>query len=320
MKELGILLLVVAIVLFAANWYIERRRKELGKEIGARPVGRRARRQAMVSETSIEPDFVRPRPAVESFHVRDTQAEVTFDVPFPDEGDDVLGDLLVGEAVEVVREKRHSLPINDVTEVVVYAGRGNRRQVGRMSLVTPGVLPPPSRMTDILNLHSIGSDPMAAQFDGEPMEIPETVAPSTSDELPSLGETIRLPRAVSTGLRAQGVDPDTMTAGELVTGVLSLFGYTIAPGAVEGEYTASKSGSSTFIMTDSYAPGDYPEVEDATIRRFVVAMEQSKANRGMLVSEKFAPFSIHDIERRDPRVRFVTRERLQKLVDSMALG
>ena len=319
MRNLGILLLLVAIILFAANWYIERRRKELGVE--APPRGRRARRQAMdAAAPPPEPNFVRPRPAVESFHVHGNQAEVTFDVPFPEEGDDVLGDLLVGEAIEVVREKRHSLPINDVTEVVVYAGRDKRRQVGRMSLVTPGVLPPPSRMTDILNLHSIGVDPMAAQFSEGPAAIPETVAPTTSDDLPPLGDVIRLPRAVSTGLRAQGVDPETMSAGELVTGVLSLFGYAVTEGPGPGQFMATKGGQSTFIQTDPYAPGDYPEVEETAIRRFVVGVEQSKANRGMFVSEKFAPFSIHDIERRDPRVRFVTRERLQKMVDSIALG
>lgn len=317
MKNLGILLLLVAIILFAANWYIERRRKEAGVELP--PRGRRARREAQ-PKAPAEPDFVRPRPAVESFHVRDKEAQVTFDVPFPDEGDDVLADLLVGEAVEVVREKRHALPINDVTEVVVLAGRGNRREVGRMSLVTPGVLPPPSRMTDILNLHSIATDPVVAQFETEPMDIPETVVPTARDELAPLGETIRLPKAVSTGLRAQGVDPETMSAGELVTGVLSLFGYTVSELPVAGQFTATKGGASTFIMTDPYSPGDYPEVEESVIRQFAVAFEASKANRGMLVSEKFAPFSIHAAERRDPRVRFVTRERLQKLVDSMALG
>lgn len=189
-----------------------------------------------------------------------------------------------------------------------------------MSLLTPGVLPPPSRITDILNLHSIGVDPLAAEFEGDPVSVPETVAPSTSDELGPLSEVVRLPRAVETGLRAQGVDPNNMSAAELVTGVLSLFGYTVSPGVVEGHHTATKGGSSTFIMSDDYTEGDYPEVEDAKIRSFVIAFEQSGADRGMFVSEKFAPFSIHDIERRDPRIRFVTRERLQKLVDSMSLS
>lgn len=315
MRDIGIILILLAVVLFAANWYIERSRKQGGEETPKR--GRR--RQAEVEKVE-EPDFVQPRPAVESFHVRDNEAQVTFDVPFPAEGDDVLGDLLLGEAVEVVREKRHTLPIDDVTEVVVFAGRENRQEVGRMSLLTPGVLPPPSRITDILNLHSIGVDPLAAEFEGDPTAVPETVAPSTSDELGPLSEVVRLPRAVETGLRAQGVDPSDMSAAELVTGVLSLFGYTVSPGVVEGHHTATKGGSSTFIMSDDYTEGDYPEVEDAKIRSFVIAFEQSGADRGMFVSEKFAPFSIHDIERRDPRIRFVTRERLQKLVDSMSLS
>lgn len=315
MRDIGIILIVLAVVLFAANWYIERNRKQRGEE---RPSRRKRRQKPEVAVE--EPDFVQPRPAVESFHVHDNEALVTFDVPFPDEGDDVLADLLVGEAIEVVREKRHTLPIDDVTEVVVFAGRENRQEVGRMSLVTPGVLPPPSRITDILNLHSIGVDPLAAEFEGEPASIPETVAPPASDELSPLSEVVRLPKAVSTGLRAQGVDPERMSAEQLVTGVLSLFGYAVTPGIAEGHYTATKGGSETFIMTDAYSAGDYPEVEDATIRKFVIAFEQSGADRGMLVSEKFAPFSIHDTERRDPRIRFVTRERLQKLVDSMSLS
>lgn len=315
MRDIGIILILLAVVLFAANWYIERNRKQRGEETPKR--GRRRRAEVATVE---EPDFVQPRPAVESFHVRDNEAQVTFDVPFPAEGDDVLGDLLLGEAVEVVREKRHTLPIDDVTEVVVFAGRENRQEVGRMSLLTPGVLPPPSRITDILNLHSIGVDPLAAEFEGDPAAVPETVAPSTSDELGPLSEVVRLPRAVETGLRAQGVDPSDMSAAELVTGVLSLFGYTVSSGVVEGHHTATKGGSTTFIMSDHYTEGDYPEVEDAKIRSFVIAFEQSGADRGMFVSEKFAPFSIHDVERRDPRIRFVTRERLQKLVDSMSLS
>lgn len=314
MRDIGIILIVLAIALFAVNWYIERGRKQRGEQ---QPERRRRRGQAPPPE---EPDFVRPRLNVSSFHVHENEAQVTFDVPYPEEGDEVLADLLVGEAVEVVREKRHSLPIDDVSEVVVFAGKETSREVGRMSLETPGVLPPPSQIADILNLSSIGADPLAAEFEDETASIPETVTPTRSDELEPLGEVVRLPKAVATGLRAQGVDPERMNAAELVTGVLSLFGYSVSPGIAEGHYTASKGGSSTFIMSDPYQAGDYPEVEDATIRRFVVAFEQSRADRGMLVSEKFAPFSIYEVERRDPRVRFVTRERLQKLVDSMSLS
>lgn len=316
MRELGILLILLAVLLLAANWYIERRRKQLGVEKSQQRQGRGRRNQAPPPV----PDFVHPRPDVESFHVHDDEARVAFNVPFPDEGDDVLADLLVGEAIEVVREKRHSLPIDDVTEVVALAGKGEKREVGRRSLETPGMLPPPSRMTEMLQLHSIGADPLAAEFETGPPVIPETVEPSTSDELTSLGDLIRLPRAVDTGLRAQGVDPENMTAGEMVTGILTLFGYTVSPGMAPGTFTANRAGNSTFIMVDPYEPGDYPQVEDRVIRSFVLSFEQSGLDRGMLVSEKFAPFSIYDRERRDPRIRFVTRERLQKFVDSMSLA
>ncbi|MGA7271160.1 MAG: hypothetical protein WB239_08820 [Acidimicrobiia bacterium] len=315
LKNLGILLILLAVLLLAANWYIERRRKQIGIEKPQRQArGRRGQAPPPM------PDFVHPRPEVESFHVHENEARVAFNVPFPADGDEVLADLLVGEAIEVVREKRHSLPIDDVTQVVALAGKGEKREVGRKSLETPGILPPPSRMTEMLQLHSIGADPLAAEFETGPPVIPETVEPSTSDELAPLSDQIRLPKAVDTGLRAQGVDPEDMTAGEMVTGILALFGYTVTPGVAPGIYTATRAGQSTFVMVDPYEPGDYPQVEDRTIRSFVLSFEQSGQDRGMLVSEKFAPFSIYDRERRDPRIRFVTRERLQKFVDSMSLA
>jgi hypothetical protein len=40
----------------------------------------------------------------------------------------------------------------------------------------------------------------------------------------------------------------------------------------------------------------------------------------MLISDKYAPFMIHEIEAHQPKVRFITRERIQRFVDSMALG
>jgi hypothetical protein len=40
----------------------------------------------------------------------------------------------------------------------------------------------------------------------------------------------------------------------------------------------------------------------------------------MLITDKYGPFMIHDIESQDRRMRFVTRERAQAFIDSMALG
>ena len=39
----------------------------------------------------------------------------------------------------------------------------------------------------------------------------------------------------------------------------------------------------------------------------------------MLVTEKYGPFMVYDKERREPRVRFITRERLQTFVDGFSL-
>jgi len=62
------------------------------------------------------------------------------------------------------------------------------------------------------------------------------------------------------------------------------------------------------------------EVEESVIRRFLADFATSGADRGMLLSEKYAPFSIHEIENRQPKVRFITRERIQRFIDGMALG
>jgi hypothetical protein len=51
----------------------------------------------------------------------------------------------------------------------------------------------------------------------------------------------------------------------------------------------------------------------------VVDFGSSGADRGLLISEKFAPFEIYDRERRDRRIRFVTRERLEGFIDALAL-
>jgi len=74
LREIGIILIVLAIVLFAVNWYISRQRRERG-EAPARP------RRGQVAPTESADTFARPRPNVASFHVHDNEARVTFAVP-----------------------------------------------------------------------------------------------------------------------------------------------------------------------------------------------------------------------------------------------
>jgi hypothetical protein len=312
----GIALLLIAAVLFVVAILLSRRRKALEAELGLERTGRK---RAIPPPPPPGFDVVRPRPSVAEFHVEGDKAKVRFDVPLPETDDEVLSELLVDEAIEVVREKRHTLPLAGLTEVVVLAGRGEVRQVGKAKLDPPGHLPPKSEVYSILNLSAIAADPLSRHDEAERGPAPETVFAPHADELVPLAQEIRLPKAVATGLRAQGIDPMTMSAAELVTGLLRLFGYSVsATGA--GGWFAVKNGEKTYIVEDRYRPGDHPELDEHAIRRFVVEFASSGAQRGLLVSEKYSPFEVYEVERRDPRVRFVTRERLQKMVESLSLS
>jgi hypothetical protein len=311
--DLGLTLIIIAVILFAVGLLLRRQRPDrAGAEAPTR------RRRAPVEP---EMDIVHPRPKVAEMHVVGDEARVTFDVPVPDQHDDVLAELLTHEAVEVVREKRHTLPMGDVNHVVALAGRGGEvREMGRRTLETPGTLPPASPTTSILALGTIAADPLEHQFEEHIEHVPQTSSPAPEDALRPIGQELLIPRAVDTGLRAQGIDPDRMTAAELVTGMLSLVGYHVVPGSAEGTWMATKGSARTYISEDRYEPGGYPEVDEETIRRFLVEFQTAGADRGLLVSEKYAPFGVYEKERREPRVRFVTRERLQKMVDSLALS
>lgn len=258
---------------------------------------------------------------VESFHVVGDEARVTFDVPLDDEDDEVLNDLLMGEAVEVVRQKRHALPIDGVQHIVVFAGRDKVREVGRSKLPAPGELPPPA--LDSLSFSHIARDPFSAPFDDDEMDHStayETRSDVPEDELPPLRDDLKIPKGLDRGLRALGTDPANLTGPEFVIALLRIFGYRVTEQAFPGTYIAIKDGVSTYVATDSYEKGQHPELEEGAIRRFLADFGTSAADRGMFISDKYAPFLIHEIEANQPKVRFVTRERIQRFVDSMALG
>jgi hypothetical protein len=259
---------------------------------------------------------------VESFHVVGSEARVTFDVPLEDDDDEVLNNLLMDEAVEVLRQKRHSLPIEDVHHIVVFAGRDRVREVGRTKLPSPGELPPPAPDSGLSFTH-IARDPFAAPFEEDRPDhgvAYETRADVPADELPPLREDLKIPRGLDRGLRALGTDPDELSGPEFVIALLRMFGYRVTEQAFPGSYMAIKDGVSTYISTDSYEKGQYPEIDDAVIRRFLADFGTSGAERGMLISDKYAPFKVHEIEANQPKVRFITRERIQRFIDSMALG
>jgi hypothetical protein len=256
---------------------------------------------------------------VAEFHVRGPDAQVFFDVPLPEEGaDEVLRDLLVHEAVEVVRDKRHHLPIGDVTRVVASARLGETwSEVGTVGLATPGELPPP--VAPSLLPHHAAPDPLERIAD-LPRHAPGLEARPTSEDLPPLSAELRLPASVGAHLRASGIDPVVAGAGDIVLGIMRSTGYVIEPGPEGDTCTAVRAGSRVFVRVVPHRAGEHPELAEEEVRAAVVDFVESGADRGLVVTEKYSPFEIYDRERRDPRLRFITRERLQHFIDSLALG
>jgi hypothetical protein len=318
MEQVGFFLVFILIILLA-GWFLATSRR------------RQAKRLLEVPDTAEAAGLSSSRPIIDtaegshspvaSFHVRGEEIQVTFDVPLPAEPDQVLYDLLLEEAIEVARDKRHTLPIDQATTVVAYAGRGEAREVARAKLPSPGELPPRVEHGGI-NLAHVAHDPFAAPFDEEQERVADFQVRSDTpeDELGPLAASLRLPAGLERGLRATGVDPSSADASQLILALLRMFGYTVSEHAFPGSYMAVKDGKSTYIQAEAHARGESHEVSEASIRRFLTDFNSSGAERGLLLSEKYAPFEIHSIEARQPKVRFVTRERIQRFIDSMALG
>jgi hypothetical protein len=302
----AILALVVAILLVVVgrSWLKNRAAEKMGG--------------ATADESPERPSGMQRSP-VSEFHVVGNEARVIFDVPLDDEDDEVLNEILVDEAMEVLRGKKHNLPIGEVHEVVVFAGRGAPREVARAKLPSPGVLPPPPPVS-LLHLGNVTPDPFKADSAFQPAATYETKSTVPADELPPIGQELRVPKGLQRGLRAAGVDIDHASGSEIILGLLKLFGYQIEASLEPGVFNAIKDGETTLVLVEGYTPGDHPEVDEGRIRAFAGRFTMSGARRAVFVSEKYAPFMIYDLERNEPRLRFITRERLQEFIDSMAIG
>ena len=279
-----------------------------------RLAGRKSGRVA----TTVEDAFVSP--AVAEFNVIDGVAHVRFEIPLPPgDPDPVLADLMGKEAVEVVREKRHSLPLDDVTRVVAHGRRrGEWAEVTAISLRTPGELPAPMRPELIPRAGVAAYDPLDRIAD-LPSSPPGLSQHRSDERLAPIGAELTLPAAIEAGLRSQGIDPARGTAGDVVLGLMRMIGFVVIETS-EKTSTATRAGRSAFVRVVDHEPGTHPELSEPDIDRFVVDFVTSRADRGLLVSEKYCPFEVYDRERRDPRMRFVTRERIQGFVDALALS
>lgn len=262
----------------------------------------------------------RPRPAVAEFHVAGGDARVHFDVPLPEgDVDEHLASLLGHEAIEVVREKRQSLPIDDVHRVVALGRRnGEWATVTTIGLDTPGTLPPPVAPEQVPHAPRVEFD-VFDHFADLPGQSPTVGAPGTAERLGSFARQMTLSGAAAARLRAQGIDPGSAEAHEMALGLMRSAGYIVEEIAPD-TYLGHRAGQKTFVRVVTHVEGHHPELGDQDIRRFVVDFGSSGASRGLLISEKYSPFEIYERERRDPRIRFVTRERLQGFIDALSLG
>jgi len=315
----GFAIFLVIVVLGFVVWNLTRSRRRQARLMEESPTTA-AGAGLSTGHDLYEPEASHHAP-VADFHVRGEEAIVVFDVPLSEEEDPVLNELLVDEAIEVVREKRHTLPIDGVTVVVAQAGRGEAREIGRTELPAIGELPPPMENMG-LSLINIAHDPFAAPFEEETNHsvVYETKTDVPSDELGPIIEELKLPAGLERGLRAIGVDPESVSAPDLVLALLRMFGYGVTEQAMPGTYMVIKDGLSTYILTEPHRSGEHPELGEPTCKRFIAEFGSSGADRGLLVTAKYSPFMIHDIEARQPNLRFITRERIQGFIDWMALG
>jgi hypothetical protein len=257
------------------------------------------------------------RPPASDFHVEKGEARVTFDIPLPEgEPDPVLADILLREAVEVLRDKRATLPLEGVSTVHALAMRGGVAvEVGSLTLDGPGELPPPPPPGEHPLAHK-GAD-IFAEFGGGPPEVPGTDVRTPADELTPVGEDLQLTARMEAGLRMQGIDPTTAPTSTLVPALLRLAGYEVMGEGLR--LTATKAGDRSYVEIVDHSAGDHPELAERAVNEFLVHFGQSGATTGMLFTAKYGPFMIYDKERREQRVRFVTRERFQSFVNAVSL-
>ena len=311
-----LVVVLVGVALGAVVWFMWRNAKGRGSQQVASGGG-------VAGGATSDAGFDRLRPPYREFHVRGDEALVYFDAPVPAGGaDSVLEDLLVKEAVEVVREKRsHELPIDDVTTVRAFGRRDHQDvEVGSVSLDTPGQLPAIDIPPLAPHASQVTFDPLGHLAEQQFSMTPGTEAQPADAGLKPLASELTLTANTAAGLRAQGVDPASMTATDLTLGLLRLGGYTVTPGGKDNAYIAARGGTRTYLLVVDHVAGGYPELEEQTINAFMVSFATSDTVRGMLVTDKYSPFLVYDKERREPRVRFITRERLQAFVDSFSMS
>lgn len=263
-----------------------------------------------------------PKRPGHEFHVVSNRIRILFDVPLPAAGiDDVLRDLLLHHGREIIRYRKSSgQPLDGIDRATVFAKRGTEDVVvGTLDLGIPEEL----SEIEMPRLLPIGAspedDPLRRLGNSDSRKVVSLGETTRLDDLAPLGSEVRLTAGLAAGLRSLGTDPHEMTASQLAMGLLEIAGYSLTPRS-ERTYVVSGTGLSTLLYLVDHQQGTYPELGEDDIAEFLVEFASSYLDRGLLVTDKYGPYEIYEKERANPRCHFITRERIQGFVDSIALG
>jgi hypothetical protein len=269
----------------------------------------------------------RPSPIVTDFHVKGDTARTVFSVPLGDAPPgEHLTDLLCASAIEYVRtRKADGLPLDGVHYIEVSAMRGDDPEVVcTVDLPGAGELPD-SRLNVLVELEH---DPIAHVASVVADTTVSTSAPGTKT-LEPVSEFIELPGPTEAHLRSIGVDPTDMTLNDLVIGLLRVSGYDVTIGrsgvsvGSDGKasvYGLQRGGQNTLLVIYPHVVGTYPELDEKILSEFAVGVAQVNPDVAILVTDKYSPYAMYEREKRDKRLVFITRERLQAFVDSFGIS
>jgi hypothetical protein len=250
-------------------------------------------------------------PAVTGFHVEGDEARVSFDVTLPEGGaGELLQNTLMVAARAFVAEKKLTLPMESVTRVSSV--------VDGEVVATQDVWVPEHAAEGFAEdkTDSVSGDPMG---DRPEIKVSNVEVPPVPDELWQLAANLDLPRSVDTGLREAGIDPEAVDAPEMIRGVFSHKGYSISDKG-DSAYVASKGGETIYVYDVPHAGESHPELDEGDIRVFCAAAASARTDKAILVTAKYAPFSIYALEKANPDLRFISRERIQEFITQLTMS
>jgi hypothetical protein len=258
------------------------------------------------------------------FKVEGSTAHVYFDTQIPDAGaDDVLASLMGREAMRVFQNKAGHLPLAEVRRVKAHGRRaGQPVEVATVPITAPAEmdrLDAPKGDDVILagQVTAESHDPLGALHD---MELGRSSGYSGgADELAPLSEELKIPAKVIEAVAGPSGTLLGMRLEDFITGLLKASGYEVVEKA-DGTKRATKGGVTSYLEFVEHVPGSHPELDERVIDGFIMKFMGSRADRAMLFTAKYGPYAIYEKERRNDKVKFMTRERLQAFVDSVAMA